>query len=433
MFRFGLGPRPDEALPRPAEARDALLGQLARPPQTAWPDMPSSADTLRRHIEVMTEMSAGRQQAGDVARVGRNVMVLELQHRVRLAVATETPLIERLVLHWANHFTTAAANRAGPFIGPMEREAIRPNMLGRFEALLVACTTHPAMLIYLDNRSSIGPNSAIGQRRRRGLNENLAREVLELHTLGVDGGYTQQDVVELAKVLTGWTVRIDLSDVPLDRRIGFEPTMHEPGPKTILGRRYAEDGPGQLRAVLRDLARHPSTARHVTRRMVRHFVGEGAPPALATELAALFRRTEGDLGAVTRALVSHEAAWTTPAAKMRPPVELVMGAARVLGNPAPRPPAQRALAAMGQTWNLTPSPAGWPEEDDAWASPEAVKTRLDWAIEVAGTTARVDARALAEAAFGDALSTETRRALARAASGGQALTLMLMCPEFQRR
>jgi uncharacterized protein (DUF1800 family) len=333
-----------------------------------------------------------------------------------------------------DHFTASAGTGfVGYFTGGMEREAIRPHLFGRFEAMATAAILHPAMLFYLDNRNSIGPRSPAGLRARgrRGLNENLGREVLELHMLGVDGGYTQADVQALARILTGWSV--DVSEGPASpARLGFFEALHEPGPKVLLGRTYNQDGPEQARAALRDLAHHPASARHVSRRMVRHFVGHGLP-GLEARVEAVFLRTGGDLGAVTRALVEDPDSWGPPH-KVRSPQEFLFATARLLGglpegvNPA------RALRAMGQPFWSPPSPKGWPIEDEAWAAPDSIKTRLDWAKEVAARVPpTLDPVALLDAAYGPAASAETRRTIARAADRRQGLALLLLSPEFQRR
>jgi uncharacterized protein (DUF1800 family) len=307
-------------------------------------------------------------------------------------------------------------------------------MLGRFEDMLFATSTHTAMLFYLDNRRSVGPNSTAGKRRGRGLNENLAREIMELHSLGVDGGYTQADVIALARILTGWSAEIDRPAPSTAARMGFFPELHEPGPQVVLGRRYADTGPDQLKAVLHDLAQHPNTARHVARRLVRHFIGDTAPAELAQTVAKVFQDSGGDLKAITGALLRSPAAAAAPPARVRPPIELLLGTARLLGR-APEPPRpMMALTAMGQPFRGAASPAGWPEEDDAWGAPDAIKTRLDWAIALAARQpAGLDARALLDQAFGAETSPELRRAVGRAADARQALVLLLMSPEYQRR
>lgn len=431
LTRFGLlGPPGGQP---PGDGRDAVLAQLRQP--TLIPPghgMPDLAEGLRLHRARAVEVVAARRERRRPEFVHQQeISRAEAEFRVSWAIASTLPLHERLSLHWGNHFTVAAQQSTSYLSGDMDRAAIRPHMLGRFRDLLRACTTHPAMLNYLGNDRSIGPNSPLGRRSRRGLNENLARELLELHTLGVDGGYTQEDVVETAKVLTGWTIP---EPGPNGTDIAFLADRHEPGPRTILGKRYPEGGEEQLLALLDDLARHPSTARHVTRRLVRHFLGDTAPPEVAPALARVFQATDGDLRAVMEALVTHPASLSLPPAKLRPPVELVISVARMMGGRPARPMLFTTLRALGQPWMGAPSPAGWPEEDQAWASPDAVKSRLDWALQIAGQReARFDAREVAEAVFGAGLSAETRRALQRAANGGQAVALLAMSPEVQRR
>ncbi|MFN3449297.1 MAG: DUF1800 family protein [Roseococcus sp.] len=429
--RFGLLGAPG-TLPG-GDGPEAVLAQLgapsALPPADGLPDLAEGLRLMRHRVAELR--AAAREQREAQLVTPLQVNIAEAEWRLAVATTTRLPFQERLALHWANHFTVAAGLPMSYLLADMDRTAIRPHMLGRFAALLRACITHPAMLSYLGNDRSFGPNSPEGRRLQRGLNENLARELLELHSLGVDGGYTQQDVIETALILTGWTLPPERAAA---EPAAFRPERHEPGARTVLGRRYPEGGAEQLLALLDDLARHPSTARHVTRRLVRHFLGETAPPDLAAGLARVFLDTEGDLRAVTEALVRHPASWTLPPRKLRPPVELVFGVSRMLGGLPPALPLYRTLRSLGQPWRQPGSPAGWPEEDDAWAAPDGVKSRLDWALQLAARRdPALDARALAEANFGPALSAETRQALRRAADGGQALALLVMSPEVQRR
>jgi uncharacterized protein (DUF1800 family) len=464
-MRFGMGLVPGAAAS--ADPRATLIRSLDDPsaamiPARGLPDIRASLDVfLSRRSDLKSQReqqiaarTVGKATDGDMAGpmgapsepaplkpspsipTAAGMVSHEMQQRIERALETRTPLIERLALHWFNHFTVSASTGfVGMFAGAYDREAIRPHLLGRFEAMLSATALHPAMLFYLDNRSSVGPNSRVGQGKgKRGLNENLAREILELHTLGVDGGYSQDDIIELAKVLTGWTVDI-AEEVPQGKdRLGFDETRHEPGSKHILGKTYREDGPGEVRAVFRDLAAHPATARHVTRRLADHFVGIGRGPALRKTLAETYLASGGDLKAVTAALVGHDEAWTSPLLKSRSPFDLVCAVALMLGN-APQPPKiEASLKAMGQPFWRCPAPAGWPEEDDAWVAPDALKTRLDWALEIGGRhSAGRDIRALAEQTFGASLSQATRQAIARADSPRQGLALLIMSPEMQRR
>lgn len=402
------------------------VGTAAASPATMTHDTPSMAAP---HAAAMgTTAGSG----GAVPRWTRPAQ--ELDARLRRMLAREDALAERMTLFWADYFTVAGNQTPmQPLFCPFEREALRPHIFGPFRQMLIGAVTHPAMLVYLDNDSSVGPNSALGQLKKRGLNENLAREILELHTLGSDGGYTQADVTTFAAVLTGWVTN-RRPDRPRIGETRFSIKQHEPGPKTLLGKTYPDLGEQQLMLVLNDLARHPSTARHVATRMCRTFIGETPPPALVARMADTFRRTDGDLAAVTRVLVRSDEAWALPARKLRPPLELIHVTARLLGAvPAP-PVASGALLAMGQPYLGAPSPKGWPDEDNAWAIGDGIKTRLDWARAVAARfQGQTDVRQLMDGALGGHLSDETRTTVLQAESQEQALTLLIMSPELQRR
>ena len=386
----------------------------------------------------------------------REVIVADARSRLATAAATTRPFAERLLGFWTNHFTVSVLKGSTRgLVGAFERDAIRPNIAGRFETLLVAATTHPAMLRYLDNAQSAGPHSrAVAFEARRaarrdetarvtGINENLAREVLELHTLGAEsaraGIYTQADVTAFAAVLTGWRVGQDgvMNGDP------FDANWHEPGPKTVLGRRYGE-GADALRALLGDLARHPATARFVSTKLARHMVADEPPPALVDRLAATYLRSDGDLAEVYRALIADDDAWAAAPAKLKRPEEFVVSTARVLGigkrmfeDAAPNGGAGYAalsIAGLGQRVQAAPSPAGWSDHADDWLGPDAVWKRVEWATRVADRAGNaIDARRLAPRSLGPLLGAETARQIERAADGPQALALLLLAPEFQRR
>lgn len=361
----------------------------------------------------------------------------EVVARVQLALAAEAGFAERLVQFWSNHFCVSVAkgNFVRAMAGAFEREAIRPHVFGRFEEMLIAVESHPAMLNFLDNQLSIGPDSRAGKRRGRGLNENLAREIMELHTLGVSGGYTQGDVTSLARIITGWTI------VGRDARLGFpgsfafNPGLHDPGGQKLLGKVYRQEGKEKGMAALADLARHPSTAAFIAGKLARHFVADEPPQALLAELARVFRETGGDLAALSRALVTSELAWSAPATKLRTPQEFLIAAFRALGRKPDFGQIAGPLIAMGQPLWQPSGPDGYPDGNDAWATPEGIKTRVDVAAalgrQMAGSIA--DPRLLAEEVLGPLASAETRQAVARAESKPQALALLLMSPEFQRR
>lgn len=363
----------------------------------------------------------------------RTLYLAENAARVSSAATSETPLIDRLTRFWSNHFTVSCIRPVvRGFAGAFEREAIRPHVTGRFVDMLLAAERHPAMLFYLDQVISIGPNSPLGRRRDRGLNENLGREMLELHTLGVDGGYTQADVEALARILTGWSIA-RLRD-PDAGNFHFYPPIHEPGPKILLGKTYREDGLAEGEAALRDLAMHPATAQHIATKLARHFIADEPPADAVRRIAGVFRDTGGDLKRVTAAVVREEAVWKTPFAKVRTPDELLVSACRVTGFTLLPPMLANTLRVLDQPAFFAASPAGWPDRASDWVGPEAAMHRAEWCQAFA---ARIpdppEPAGLADAIFGEMLPEETMQAIRRAPSRREGLALLLAAPEFQRR
>lgn len=360
----------------------------------------------------------------------------EIMARFALAHEPQIGVAERLVWFWSNHFCVAVG-KALPVrgtAGSFEREAIRPHVFGRFADMLFAVESHPTMLIYLDNRESIGPNSPAGRNRRRGLNENLAREILELHTLGVTGGYGQADVTALAHLITGWTIAGDEGRLGPPGVFAFNPNLHEPGAHTLLGKTYPEPGLARGRQALDDIARHPATASHIALKLARHFVADAPPKPLVAKLAQVFRDSDGDLFAVSRALVTDDAAWAPDMRKVRSPLEFTVAACRATGTRPEPPQLIGGLQAMGQSIWAPAGPNGFSDLTAHWASSEAIKTRLDVAAGLARRVAgRINPNDLTEAVIGPGVSAETRQAVARAESRAQGLALLLMSPEFQRR
>ena len=290
----------------------------------------------------------------------------EVHAALTARVTSDRPFVERLVAFWSNHLcvSTGAKILVAPLAGSYERDVIRAHVLGRFEDMVLASAKHPAMLTYLDNFQSVGPTSRgarAGQRgggngQRRGLNENYARELLELHTLGVNGGYTQQDVQELAKILTGWTIDgvggpgARLLQASQQRRRGqrgqaapprpqangpigfaFQELLHEPGSKTVLRERYSEAGVNEGERVIRALCRHPSTAQFVATKLVTHFVSDEPPAAAVERVARVFTSSDGDLKAVARALVDEPEAWREDTRKFRTPQDWFVAVLRAFG------------------------------------------------------------------------------------------------------
>jgi uncharacterized protein (DUF1800 family) len=325
------------------------------------------------------------------------------------------------VRFWSNHFTVSVTKgRVRGIAGAFEREAIRPFVTGNFVDMLLAVTRHPAMLIYLDNQASVGPDSRLGLRRSKGLNENLAREILELHTLGIDGGYSQGDVIALAKMLTGWSVSGKRSSHA--GKFKFNARRHEPGTKQFLGRRFPEDREEEAEQALRTLANHPFTARFVATKLAPHFVADNPSSDVVDQLQKKFKETGGDLGAMARELVTLSAVWDKPLTKVKSPSELVISVLRMLGAPEKPKHTIQPLRLMGQLPFSAPSPAGWPDTAKDWISLESLLRRT-----------RQDPVALADPAFGPVAREETLLAIKRAPSRRAALSLLLSSSEFQRR
>ncbi|WP_027142111.1 DUF1800 family protein [Mesorhizobium sp. WSM3626] len=361
----------------------------------------------------------------------------EAQARFDMAMQAEAGFVERLVYFWSNHFcvSVAKANIVRASAGAFEREAIRPFVLGRFADMLMAVERHPAMLFYLDNQQSIGPDSRAGKNRQRGLNENLAREILELHTLGVGSGYSQADVTSFARILTGWTM------AGREGRLGepgssvFNANAHEPGDAVLLGKTYPAGGMGQAETALNDIARHPATAQHIATQLARHFIADDPPPAAVARLAKVFVKNDGNLRALAAALIDLPEAWSTPLAKMRSPFDYVAAIRRAAG-PGPNDPGQSLnwLNALGEPLWQPPGPNGFSDQADIWASAEGMKIRLDIAWQAARQVKDIgNPNDMLDAVIGPSASPETRQAVARAESKQQGLALLLMAPEFQRR
>jgi uncharacterized protein (DUF1800 family) len=472
--RFGLGEASLESTVR-GDARAWLAAQIGPADAQAAPNgeaLPTAAVGLRRHAEFVKLRRERREEMAANPLVGqqqffnhlRAIVVADMRAHMATAATTQRPFAERLAMFWANHFTVSVAKASTRgLVGAFEREAIRPHIAGRFEDLLRAAVMHPAMLRYLDNERSAGPHSSVVQRRARladdtprisGLNENLAREVLELHTLGAAaaraGVYTQADVTAFAAVLTGWRVPAyayspemaparraanDIAPLGDASPTRFDAAWHEPGVKTVLGQRIVEGADG-LPQLLHALARHPATAAHIAHKLARHFVADEPPRALVDRLAQAFRSSDGDLRAVYRVLLDAPEAWAATPAKLKSPEEMVLSSVRMLnlGARAFERLPDAGMGQLGQSVQAAPSPAGWPDAAEEWLGPDAVWKRVEWVTRVADRVgAQVDARALAASSLGPLLSANTAQQIERAADGQQALALLLLAPEFQRR
>ena len=454
LNRFGLGVRPEE--PLPADPKGWLLAQfehyVALP--AAWAGEPSSASHVVAYGEYLRALRQA--DAGSEQMVRRDAQ-MQMQTRYRAAVnarvtsalETPAPVAERLVHFWANHFAVSIEKPPiAALAGAFEAEAIRPHVFGRFADMLLAVERHPAMLLYLDQARSMGPGSSAVMRlalanpqRQRGLNENLAREILELHTLGVRSGYSQADVTEFARALTGWTIG-GLPGLPFPARMdavapghfAFQPLLHEPGARVVLGRRYEQRGEAQAVAILHELATTPATAQHVATKLARHFAGDTPPPALVERLADVFVRSGGDLPRLYQALIESSEAWTTTQAKFKTPWEWSLSSLRGLGVRNLSQPIAPMLTQLGQPVWRPGSPAGYDDIADSWAAPDALMRRVEVAERLAARAgSALDARALGPQLLPGGLSEATAREISRAESPATALALLLAAPEFLRR
>ncbi|WP_017667904.1 DUF1800 domain-containing protein [Sandarakinorhabdus sp. AAP62] len=474
LNRFGLGARPGDAAP--ADPRGWLLGQIGRfdPRPAVIAGLPDAAAMtlqyrqnlaqLRRQGLIGGGLIGARRPGEPEPRKGPEAESMSNQAqrerrqafaqayggqvgaRLAVSLASTTPFAERLVHFWANHFAISTDKLATATMGgPLEFEAIRPHIGGRFIDMLLAVTRHPGMQFYLDQAQSIGPNSLLGQAARRrnaprqpGLNENLAREILELHTLGA-GNYTQADVAGLARALTGWSiggfVRRPLGEAAPDGQFVFQPNWHEPGSVIVAGRPYRQNGEAQALAILNDLALNPLTARRLAEKLARHFVADAPPPALVARMAAAYLASGGQLPALYKALIDAPEAWAAPLAKFKTPWDWLVSSLRALGRENV-PPLQAigALRELGQpTWRPG-SPAGWEDDAARWAAPDALLRRVEVASRIAAPlAATIDARSLAPRILPGTLSPATAAAIARAESPVEGLALLLVAPEFLRR
>ena len=423
---FGLGARAGERR-RVSDARGWLRGQLQGNAPVLRAPAEASADAIGDAIRAFRTIGQGteqeRQQARQQARralVG--IAAAESRAALTERVMSDRPFVERLVAFWSNHLCVSVGAKVlvAPLAGSYEREAIRPHVLGRFEDMVLASAKHPAMLVYLDNFQSIGPRSqgglaGRGRAQARGLNENYARELLELHTLGVDGGYTQQDVQELAKVLTGWTVgglgrgpgqqmtpqrgrRAMAVSAPADGRIGFafQALLHEPGPKTVLGVRYDNRGVEEGERVIRALVRHPATARFLATKLVTHFVSDEPPASSVDRIARVFRESEGDLRAVSAALIELPEAWDEGARKFRTPQDWLVAVLRAFDASEVSETAMPLLRQLRHPLWSPQAPKGFGDRTQEWADPDSLLNRAELARTIARRlrAQRIDPRIL---------------------------------------
>ncbi len=447
--RFGFGVKPGELDSAPVDPRDLVLAQLERPQDALLEDpaLPGRVGATLglfkyrddRKVLRNTPLPTGtNRSAYERMMLGPNpaweTYRIEARHRTIKAVTTNTPFLERLVSFWSNHLCIGVDNK--PLVrllaGEYERNVIRPHVLGRFEDMLVASASHPAMQDYLDNRKSIGPNSEAGRRTGNGLNENLAREILELHTVGVDGGYVQEDVTSFARILTGWAVYGKKGPKP--GQFHFNPARHEPGIHVVMNKSYDQPGFEKGLAVLRDLVHKPETARFLSGKLVRHFLGEVPKGNLVDRLAAAYLSSGGNLGALTRTFIESAEVWADDPQVFTSPNEYLVATLRATGIDLKAKQILRMQSIFGQKLWDPPSPAGWPDGTNSWLAPDALLERLDWAEWVAAhADLPRNMSAFAQSILGPHYDASTRMAVERAESRRQAFALLVMSPGFQRR
>jgi uncharacterized protein (DUF1800 family) len=490
--RFGMGARPGEIAAAASDPRGWLKAQIKASAAAISADGLLSTKEVyaaRQEIQMENGMPGGppgapranpqqvrgqNQQPGQqgqpteaqrairqiIQKEQRDGLQKEVAARSRHAASTDTSFAERWVRFWSNHFTVAARNaQIIGLVGPFEREAIRPNVFGNFATLLGASSFHPAMLVYLDAARSIGPSTEAAKRRDAGLNENLAREILELHTLGVGSGYTQADIIEFAKALTGWTIggpqTARLAGIRpqsggrqqralretaqlMQREAGeavFVEPLHEPGSRTVLGKSYS-GSKAQAAAILDDLVVSPATAHHIATKLVRHFVADQPPEAAVKKIETTWIKSQADLATVARAIVDLNEAWADQPVKFKQPEELLISVARATGEEEAAFGRDRRAVyqSLAQQPFSAPSPAGWPDDTASWSGADAIKKRLEWANSVSRRMSRgMTPNQFLDSALGPIAGQKTRQAVSRAESAEQGFTLALMSPEFQRR
>ncbi len=444
-IRFGYGLSPVVAAPASAAQ---MLARLAGPDKTAarYPIKPF-AIRLQQERE-MGKLRKKRRKGGAAAEAAykKAIKTASAEKLRELRVTMIRPMIaedgfrERLVRFWADHFSVSARGKGLRFVAASYIEdAIRPKMTGKFRDLLRAATTHPVMLTYLDQSQSIGPNSVIGKKKNRGLNENLAREILELHTLGVDGAYTQADVRQFAELLTGL-------ETSYRNGFRFRPRAAEPGAETVLGRVYGGGAASinDIYQALDDIAIHPDTARNIARKLVVHFISDTPPKALVDDLTDVFLATEGDLMVVYKALLNHRRAWDNFGQKAKQPFDYLASAMRALAlEPAvieglssreTRLYLAGPMEVMGQPYQRPGGPNGWPEAMGDWITPQGLAARIEWALIVTNKLAGGgDPVKFARQTLSDAASARLLEAVGRAETATEGRVLVLASPEFNRR
>ena len=442
---------------RDTPASGSSLGQRLKDMQTLFLTPAEVRDLVDTSERVRDLAPAAQKERKQLERVPRNEILAAVLYR---SIYSPHQTKEVACDFWRNHFNVSftKGQQSFPLIPHYEQTVVRDHVFGDFGTMLRASAKHPAMLQYLDNHLSRRPPTdqelAQVERRtqrktgskdraeeaaqiaaQRGLNENYARELMELHTLGVNGGYTQNDVTEFAKVITGWSMG-GRGGGPEDANgFRFKRWMHEPGPKTVLGQVFEGGGESEGINALKMLAHHPSTAKFIATKLVRHFVSDTPPASAIAKIEKVFSQSQGDLAKVSEALIDLEEAWQEPLSKTKRPYELVISTYRALGiKPPNKKQFLKALGELHHTPFKAASPAGWSDKAEDWLTPETLMRRIEWTRALAAKLPRsVKPEELFADTIGAVASPQTKLWVSRAPSAEEAIALILASPEFQRR
>jgi uncharacterized protein (DUF1800 family) len=414
--------------------------QLAAKRMTSTPEISNTSLTkkqLRKKILNTADKPSGR------GNFFRDITQKEISVRMQHAITTENDFSERLSYFWSNHFAVSIDKRAATlYAAPMEREAIRPHLNGSFSEMLLAVTQHPAMLLYLDNVRSVGESSKFANaknknpKRASGLNENLAREILELHTVGVKSGYTQTDVTEFARALTGWSVPSKQNLESATAAFQFNSATHEPGNRRVLGKEYRANGIEQATMILRDLAMHPATANHLAFKLAQHFISDTPSSAMVNRMASAYLKNGSQLEPMYHVMINSDEAWSPQARKFKTPLEFVISACRSTGISlrGHERHVYSLLERMGHLPFMSRSPEGYGDTFADWSGPDALFKRLQAASTIAEWAPRnINVLDIAKVSLGNSPDNETISAIQRAESSHQALSMLFACPAFQWR
>ena len=433
--RFGYGASGDELEKASSSPKDWIKSQLL--PISFSSESPHSNDVFVEHSKYQTQKKMAKKSTSPKNKMKSNFGRMALRKMsadtLNEAIHSSNSVSWRLLDFFSNHFSVSSNGRlmAG-LAATLEREAIAPNLLGNFEEMLLAVEQHPAMLIYLNNEKSFGPTSKVAKKKGKGLNENLAREILELHTLGVAGGYQQADVVELAKGISGWSVKNPTKEN--NAGFVFRPYGHEPGIRTLLNKKYPATGVAQGQQMLRDLAMHPATAKYVCYKLAHHFVSDTPSSLLLEKMVVTWMKNKGNITQVMHSLFDADEAWVDRPQKYKTPREFVISAQRALSLKKTNDKALlSSLVSLGQQPFNAGSPAGFSDDEKDWLGGSALMARIDWSNKVSGYLKRANAEKIMKLTFGENVSDLTYQMVMRAESRQQALTLLLMSPDFQRR